>query len=283
MVARVRFKHIIRITFFAFVAMTVPFIVYGDTIPLEVGIGSIMRVSTLEQYIAEAYTFIVLTIGILSAVEIMFAGYEYGISYANPEVINSAKDRAIGAITGLIIALASYTLLNSLNPALLTAEIEVKEIAFSTAASQDADCKPMETGPCSVANLEAVGFSGEYAVQASSICRIESGGNASLPSGVDICEPGGVDSVSWGLFQINLTYHNLTSPTTGVILDCQSAFDQRYNASNHNCTVVDRTKYENCIAAAKDPTTNATYALQLSGGGRHWGQWGANSKCGFPS
>jgi hypothetical protein len=93
--------------------------------------------------------------------------------------------------------------------------------------------------------------------------------NPNAPSVGDKCRDGNV--FSWGLFQINLTVHDIG-------LGCTKAF----TAKNYACTVKDRELFNRCVAKAKDPVFNIQYAAQLSQGGSNWTQWGANCVCHFP-
>jgi|GEM_PF-3442143 len=147
--------------------------------------------------------------------------------------------------------------------------------------SGNGKCVPVASGPASVTALQTTCFDGN-AAQASSIANIESaGGNAFIGSSVDKCQPGD-ESVSWGLFQINLTNHKIAG------LNCPAAFDypagvspREYDAKNHQCTVKDKSLYDQCVLAAQQPDNSIQVACQISQNGAHWGQWGANSICNF--
>jgi len=56
--------------------------------------------------------------GILAVIMIIIAGVQWVTSGGNSEMINGAKKRIGGALTGLLIAYLSYTILNTINPAL---------------------------------------------------------------------------------------------------------------------------------------------------------------------
>jgi hypothetical protein len=143
-------------------------------------------------------------------------------------------------------------------------------------------CAASTRGACSISAL--TGAFGANAWMAGAICMGESHGDTSLGSGVDKCRDG--NSFSWGLFQINLTVHQLNG------LDCPRAFCDPANGKcykNYSCRVYDQTLFNQCVAAAKNSTINTAYAAQLSGAGAHWGQWGANGRrdgtgpgCHFP-
>ncbi|MEK7094332.1 MAG: hypothetical protein AAB903_03270, partial [Patescibacteria group bacterium] len=152
-----------------------------------------------------------------------------------------------------------------------------------------AQCSGMEQGPASVSSLESSCF-GQNASYASGIAREESHGSTIIHSGVDYCAgDGSHDSVSWGLFQINLTVHkfeNYTNPISGLTetLDCPKAFNMPYRgaSSRDQCKVTNRLLYQACVRAAQNPSANIRVACKISKNGSRWGQWGANNICGFP-
>lgn len=124
---------------------------------------------------------------------------------------------------------------------------------------------PSKSNSCS---MESMAIFGDKASQASAICQGESGGKPGIGSGVDICADGKV--ASWGLFQINITAHSVGG------YNCPSAFaGGSYTASNHSCTVIDQTLYDNCVNAVKDPNTNIQKAYEIySSAGSKWTPWG---------
>ncbi len=239
--------------------------------------------SDFPSYVHAIYKFGLWTIGISALLMIMVGGYMYLVSAGNSSQTGKAKGVITDAIIGLILALVSWLLLYTINPDL------VKLPAANTSSSSsgggsggggggggggNGTCSPAQSGDCSVANLQNTCF-GSNAEQASSICMGESGGNATIPSGTDKCANGG-DSVSIGLFQINLTNHQVGG------LNCPSAFSGgAYTAQNHNCKVENRDLYNQCVAAAGNPANNINAACAIGSNGAHWGQWGANGKCGF--
>lgn len=140
------------------------------------------------------------------------------------------------------------------------------------------ECQPVTNStanPCSVSNMQNTCFANN-AETWSAICQAESGGNASIPSGVDVCADG--NPASFGLFQINITANPVGN------LDCPSAFSGgAYTASNHSCTVTNQALYNQCVAAATDPQQNIQTACGLAGSNAtNTGPWGAARRCGIP-
>jgi hypothetical protein len=152
-----------------------------------------------------------------------------------------------------------------------------------TPGSGSGQCTPVTSGPGSVANLSQTCF-GANATKASSIANIESRGSTDIGSGSDVCRDG--NSVSWGLFQINISANTIAG------LNCPRAFNKPFTSieaalpkAQRNCFVLDTVEakklYADCVAAAKDVNNNIQKACEISKNGQKWGAWGANRKCKF--
>jgi hypothetical protein len=117
---------------------------------------------------------------------------------------------------------------------------------------------------------------------ASIVAMHESTGNPANASKSDKCLPGG-QSVSFGLFQINITNHKING------LNCPAAFDypagtnpREYDANNKYCTIIDQNLYNSCVTAAETPQYNIQAACQISSNGTNWGAWLADiNACGI--
>jgi len=57
--------------------------------------------------------------GILGTVMIIFGGFQWATSGGNSAIIGSAKKKITGSIIGMLLAVISYTILNTINPALV--------------------------------------------------------------------------------------------------------------------------------------------------------------------
>lgn len=77
----------------------------------------------IGQYISGFYNYAMGIIGILAVIVFMIAGIIWLTSAGNPSKISQAKDLMIGSITGLILLLTSWILLNTVNPALIEFKI----------------------------------------------------------------------------------------------------------------------------------------------------------------
>jgi hypothetical protein len=85
-------------------------------IALNQPIGTVSSVTDLSHYIRTFYTFFVTSAGILATVMIMFGGYRWITAAGNAQRIGEAKETIISAALGLVLALTSYIILNTINP-----------------------------------------------------------------------------------------------------------------------------------------------------------------------
>lgn len=74
----------------------------------------------INQLIAWFYYFIVATAGFAAFVMLVWGGFTWLTSIGNPTRISDAKDRIFKAILGLLLILASYLILQIINPDLTT-------------------------------------------------------------------------------------------------------------------------------------------------------------------
>lgn len=73
----------------------------------------------IGQYITAMYKYAIIIITLLSVIMIIFAGVQWTMSGGSPDKINSSKQIIARSLTGLAIALGSYTLLFTINPDLV--------------------------------------------------------------------------------------------------------------------------------------------------------------------
>ena len=106
---------------------------------LEVPIGSKILVTDIADYISTIYTFGVSMIGILATTMIMFGGMKWLLAGGNQSKIGDAKEIIISAVVGLVLALTSYLLLNTINPKLVTLSSSAVEV-IKVEAAPEADC-----------------------------------------------------------------------------------------------------------------------------------------------
>ncbi len=85
---------------------------------LNVWIGT-WCIKDISEYISVFYRFFIGVVGIFAVAMIMWGGIKWLIASGNTEKISQAKDNITSAIIGVVIALVSYVLLNTINPMIL--------------------------------------------------------------------------------------------------------------------------------------------------------------------
>lgn len=153
----------------------------------------------------------------------------------------------------------------------------------STGGTATGSCQVPKGGPCTPSNL--AGAFGSAATQAAQICSAESGNNPQNLSRSDKTADG--YSYSVGLFQINIT-NSFNQKIDGK--NCSAAFSKPCqggavvqsgsSAGRCSATVVDPRLYQNCVAAAQNPSTNIAAAKSLYDG--DWGRWSTSKTCNLP-
>ena len=85
----------------------------------KITFGGQTQFKDLGQFIQAMYQYAIVLAGILAVLMIIFAGVQWIFSGGNTEQITSARKKITGSIVGVLIALLSYTILNTINPYLV--------------------------------------------------------------------------------------------------------------------------------------------------------------------
>ena len=122
----------ITILLFIFFSFVTPFVLAVDNLKFkpQIGIGEEFPAgvakkvtgTTIGEYIAAFYQYFIGAIAILAVVMIMWGGFLWLTAAGNTSQIGVAKTRIGGALIGLVLALSSYLLLNTINPKLVKFE-----------------------------------------------------------------------------------------------------------------------------------------------------------------
>lgn len=100
---------------------------------LEVSIGTENVANGLGDYIRIVYDFGVIIVAIVAVVMVVMGGFKWATSGGNSTQIASAKNTIIGALIGLVLALTSWLLLFTINPALVNLErLSIPAIKMAT-------------------------------------------------------------------------------------------------------------------------------------------------------
>ncbi|MDD5569374.1 MAG: pilin [Candidatus Pacebacteria bacterium] len=93
--------------------------------PITIGPGKVLSItgaSTLPEFVAYFYAFIVGIGAVAAFFVLVFAGFEFVLSYGDPKRISQAKGRARNALIGVAVLVASFLVLNAITPKLTTPE-----------------------------------------------------------------------------------------------------------------------------------------------------------------
>lgn len=97
----------------------IPGLSYSEVTQVEEGDGIYLYVPFLGEYLAVVYRYLVVLAGVAAVIMIIVAGIQWTASGGNSSTIESAKNRIIGALTGLGLAVGSYLILYTINPDLV--------------------------------------------------------------------------------------------------------------------------------------------------------------------
>lgn len=253
-----------------------------------------------------------ISIGVFFSVIIMaWAGFLYITTPTNPEARSKANKMLMNAALGLLIVLSAWLMVdfvmktlynpnkagfgpwnsiltggdmcvtsfetNSLFSGAITSSPLTTTGDTSTggavAGGGPGSCRVATSGACAYTNFIQAFGSEVVARQASQICFAESGGVIQNVSGSDYMHNDPKHrAFSFGLFQINLTYHSVAG------LDCPSAF----NGKNYTARVKDEALYARCVAAAKTASANVAEAVATNKR-TGWKEWSTAKDCGLAS
>ena len=114
---------------------------YANDVPytLNVAIGSVTKIQNLPTYINVIYTWLLPAASLIAVVMMMLGGLQYVMSRGKSKYIEKAKTRITNAITGLVLLLSAFVILNLIDPrltALNTLKIPmIKEVTMLDATS----------------------------------------------------------------------------------------------------------------------------------------------------
>jgi hypothetical protein len=208
--------------------------------------------------------------------------------------VTSARSMMTNAVIGFLILLSSWLIVDTIFKYFATGadfkaygvwnEIKCTDDIPRTsgtptggATPTGGSCQAAGSGPCSPSALGSVFSDPAVANQASQICMKESANDPASESKVDKLRNEGGKPFSIGLFQINLTVHELVGcGNGGETLNCKSAFSGR----NFDARIVNNDLYNQCVAAAKNPECNMTNAYRIKGASNgSWKPWSTASMC----
>lgn len=160
----------------------------------EIGASGCLYIPWIGEYVGGLYKFAVLAATILATVVLMIAGFIWLTSGGNVNQIGTAKSYIAGAIMGLVLMLGSYTILNLINPNLVTFKALKIPVIKKIPLEVIAETIGGYYGKCTAAEItsEAGGYEAmfnkagkDFGIDPfllASIAKIESGFNANVTS-----------------------------------------------------------------------------------------------------
>lgn len=124
----------------------------------------------IGEYAAGVYRFLLSIVGVVAGVFILIGGYGYLTAGGSAQRTAAAKNRIVNALTGLVLALGSYVILNTINPDL----VNFKALRFQSVSHVPVDfanySDPGNDAPPGPIDISAAGF----ASGAKAFCRSKS-------------------------------------------------------------------------------------------------------------
>lgn len=82
----------------------------------------------LGQCLADIYNFALILVGIAVVIQLIRGGWDWFTALGNPGKVKAGKEKILNAIIGFLIILASYLILNTINPDLLKGNLTLPGI-----------------------------------------------------------------------------------------------------------------------------------------------------------
>lgn len=89
-------------------------------ITLGVVIGDLTTTKDLPTYLNAVYNWLIPAAALVAVVVIMIGGLQYALAHGDNSKIGAAKKRITGAVTGMILLMGAYAILNLIDPDLVT-------------------------------------------------------------------------------------------------------------------------------------------------------------------
>ncbi|MDA3840042.1 MAG: pilin [Patescibacteria group bacterium] len=82
------------------------------------------KTTAIGEYIKNIYNYAISIVGIVATIMLLFGGFTWLTAGGSGEKVGKARDIIFGSLTGLVLALTSYTLLTMVNPDLVNFKIQ---------------------------------------------------------------------------------------------------------------------------------------------------------------
>ncbi|OGH66928.1 MAG: hypothetical protein A3B90_01820 [Candidatus Magasanikbacteria bacterium RIFCSPHIGHO2_02_FULL_41_13] len=138
----------------------IPGLNYTDIKQVNEGGDTYLYIPFIGEYLSLIYRYLVVFAGLVAVIVIIIAGIQWTASGGNSSSIESAKNRIIGALTGLGLAVGSYLILYTINPELVNfRSLKIKyvvgeDIAGDHGESADYTGDSIKVGPGEIASAD---------------------------------------------------------------------------------------------------------------------------------
>lgn len=92
-------------------------------IPLAIAFGSTKTVTGLSGYLAVVYKWLVGSAAVFAVVVMMIGGIQYMLAGGSAQGVSQAKEKITNALTGMVLLLATYLILYTVNPQLVSLRV----------------------------------------------------------------------------------------------------------------------------------------------------------------
>ncbi|MEK9155518.1 MAG: pilin [Patescibacteria group bacterium] len=140
---------------------------YAEDVPydLNISIGNVTKVENLPVYINAVYAWLLPAGALVAVVMMMIGGIQYVMSRGKEKYISKGKDRITNAITGLVLLLSVFVILNLIDPRLTSLNaLKVPLIKEVVILDANSSCERLssygytiETAPSSTAQCGGTG------------------------------------------------------------------------------------------------------------------------------
>ena len=90
----------------------------------EMGGEKISTSTTISEYAVYIFNFCIIIAAVAAFVVLIYGGIRYLLSFDNPGNMKEARIWIYSGIVGLCLALASYLIINTINPEIITPKLE---------------------------------------------------------------------------------------------------------------------------------------------------------------
>lgn len=120
---------------------------YAEDVPydLNIAIGNVSTVQNLPEYINLVYTWMLPAASLIAVVMMMIGGLQYTLARGKSKYIEKAKTRITNAITGIVILMSAFVILNLIDPRLVSFEsLNIPLIKEVVILDPEASCERLE-------------------------------------------------------------------------------------------------------------------------------------------